>query len=101
MNGVRPLRDKGVYCTQSRARRERNSAEPRRCIVPTMKEIREIARQHGIRSTRMEKSELIRAIQRAEGNFDCFGTATEEECDQEECLWREECFRDSVAEEIR
>ena len=38
---------------------------------------------------------------RAEGNFDCFGTAAEEECSREECLWREECFRVSVAEEIR
>jgi len=69
--------------------------------MPTMKEIRDIARQLGIRSTRMEKVKLIRAIQRAEGNFDCFGTAAGEECSQEECLWREECFRDSVAEEIR
>jgi hypothetical protein len=49
----------------------------------------------------MQKAELIGAIQRAEGNFDCFGTATEEECDQEECLWREDCFRESVAEENR
>jgi hypothetical protein len=49
----------------------------------------------------MEKAELIRAIQRAEGNVDCFGTAAEEECSQEECLWREECFREYVAEEIR
>jgi hypothetical protein len=49
----------------------------------------------------MEKAELIRTIQRAEGNYDCYGTATDEECDQEECLWREECFRESVAEEIR
>ena len=69
--------------------------------MPTMKEIRESARQLGIRPARMEKVELIRAIQRAEGNFDCYGTATEEECDQEECLWREDCFRESVAEEIR
>ena len=64
-----------------------------------MKEIRDMARQLGVRSTRMRKADLIRAIQRAEGNFDCYGTATEEECDQEECLWREECFHDSVAEE--
>jgi hypothetical protein len=28
-----------------------------------------------------EKAELIRAIQRADGNYDCYGTATEEECD--------------------
>jgi hypothetical protein len=63
-----------------------------------MKEIREMAQRLGVRSTRMRKAELIRAIQRAEGNFDCYGTATEEECDQEECLWREECFRELVAE---
>ena len=69
--------------------------------MPTMKEIREMARQSGIRPARMEKAELIRTIQRTEGNFDCYGTATEEECDQEECLWREDCFRESVAEEIR
>jgi len=69
--------------------------------MPNMKEIREIARAVGVRSARMEKAELIRAIQRAEGNFDCYGTATEEECDQEECLWREECFKVSVAEENR
>ena len=69
--------------------------------MPTMREIREIARQLGIRSTRMEKAELIRAIQRAEGNFDCYGTAVEGECDQEECLWREDCFNESIAEEYR
>jgi len=66
-----------------------------------MKETRDIARQLGIRPTRMEKVELNRSIQRAEGNFDGFGTAAGEECSQEECLWREECFRVSVAEEIR
>ena len=63
-----------------------------------MKEIREMARQLGVRSTRMRKADLIRAIQQAEGNFDCYGTATEEECDQEECFWREDCFMESAAE---
>lgn len=67
--------------------------------MPNMKEIREMARQLGIRSNRMRKAELVRAIQRAEGNFDCYGTAAEEECDQEECLWREDCFMESAAEE--
>jgi len=69
--------------------------------MPNMNEIREMARPLGVRSTRMRKADLIRAIQRAEGNFDCYGTATVEECDQEECLWREECFKESVAEDIR
>ncbi|MBI5905021.1 MAG: SAP domain-containing protein [Deltaproteobacteria bacterium] len=69
--------------------------------MPNVKEVRNIARQLGIRSTRMEKAEIIRAIQKAEGNFDCYGTATGEECDQEECLWREDCFKASVAEDNR
>jgi len=69
--------------------------------MPSMKEIRAMARELGVRSARMEKAEIIRAIQRAEGNFDCYGTATEEECDQEECLWREDCFKESVAAENR
>lgn len=67
--------------------------------MPNMKEIREMARQLGIRSARMRKAELVRAIQRAEGNFDCYGTATEEECSQGNCLWREDCFMESVPEE--
>lgn len=60
-----------------------------------------MGRRLGIRSARMRKAELIRAIQRAEGNFDCFGRAAGEECDQLECFWREECLTDSVPEEIR
>ena len=66
--------------------------------MPNIKEIREMAKQLGVRSARMRKAELIQAIQRAEGNFDCYGTSTKEECDQEECLWREDCFMESIAE---
>ena len=64
-----------------------------------LQEIREIARTLGVRSKGMQKAELVRAIQRAEGNFDCFGTAVEDECDQESCMWREDCFFEAVAEE--
>ncbi len=39
------------------------------------------------------KMEAIRAIQRAEGNFDCYGRANEAYCDQAGCLFREECLR--------
>lgn len=41
--------------------------------------------------------EFTRLIQRAEGNFDCFGTAFDGECDQEACLWRGTCFTESAA----
>jgi hypothetical protein len=38
------------------------------------------------------KADAIRSIQRAEGNFDCFGTPENGYCDQEECLFREDCM---------
>jgi hypothetical protein len=62
-------------------------------------EIRRIAGQLGINPAGMEKADLVRAIQRAEGVNDCFGSAVSEECDEECCLWREECFFESVARE--
>lgn len=60
----------------------------------TVKEIREIAKAKGVRIRNMRKKEtLIRAIQQAEGNFDCFGTATSGVCDQSGCLWRKDCLK--------
>ena len=55
-------------------------------------EIKVIAQERGVNPGRMKKAELIRAIQRAEGNFDCFGTAKSGECGQINCLWREDCL---------
>ncbi len=40
----------------------------------------------------LSKRELIRRIQRTEGNFDCFGTA-KTYCDQFECCFREDCLK--------
>ena len=57
-----------------------------------MQEIRDIAKDHGIKVSRLKKEELIREIQRTEGNFDCFASAKSGECDQMGCLWREDCF---------
>ncbi len=57
-----------------------------------MLEIREIARKMGIKSGRLNKMRLIRTIQLDEGNFDCFGSAGEGECDQTLCKWREDCL---------
>jgi hypothetical protein len=65
-----------------------------------IKEIRKIAKNMRVSTKGMGKADLVRAIQRSEGNFDCFGTAVNEECDQESCLWREDCFFESVAEEM-
>jgi hypothetical protein len=57
----------------------------------TLKELRAIAKDLGIRTKNLRKAELIRAIQLAEGNFDCFGTAGDY-CDQLNCLFRKDCL---------
>jgi hypothetical protein len=57
-----------------------------------IQKIREIARHQGLEAGKAEKIELIKAIQRKEGNFDCFATAHEGVCDQGSCLWRTDCF---------
>jgi hypothetical protein len=36
---------------------------------------------------------LIRSIQRAEGNFDCYRTGRQQ-CDQMNCFWRDHCLKE-------
>ena len=56
-------------------------------------EIEKKARAAGIKDTwKYSKKDLIKNIQRKEGNFDCFGTATTY-CDQWICCWRQDCLR--------
>ena len=57
-----------------------------------MQEIRTIAKNYGIKTSRANKVELVRSIQVAEGNFNCFATATDGICDQLACIWRNDCF---------
>lgn len=54
--------------------------------------VRRIAKERGIRTARLSKLNMVREIQRQEGNFDCFATAYEGNCNQPVCLWREDCF---------
>jgi len=62
-----------------------------------MQEVRAIAKGMGIKSFGKTKADLIREIQRAEGNFDCYGSA-EDFCDQLECLFRESCLQETNSE---
>ncbi len=39
------------------------------------------------------QTHLIRAIQRAEGNIDCYATDRNRICGEEGCLWREGCLK--------
>lgn len=54
-------------------------------------EIKEIAKQHGIRVGNMKKSDLIRTIQEKENNSACFAHGMADRCGQDACLWREDC----------
>jgi hypothetical protein len=56
------------------------------------KEIQNIAKLKGLVHVNLFKTELIKAIQTKEGNFDCYSTAHSGKCDQLDCLWREDCF---------
>ena len=57
-----------------------------------MQEIRGIAKVYGIKTAKLTKVSIIKQIQRNEGNFDCFATAIDHQCDQVGCLWRNDCF---------
>jgi hypothetical protein len=55
-------------------------------------EIERKARALEIKDTwKYSKKDLVKAIQRQEGNFDCFGSASDH-CDQFVCCWRGDCL---------
>ena len=54
-------------------------------------EIQAIAKKRGIKFSRIKKADLIRKIQKEEGNNQCFQKA-ESSCDQMECCWRKDCL---------
>jgi hypothetical protein len=56
-----------------------------------IEEIRGIAKQRDVKTGKMRKGEIIRAIQEAEGNPMCFDTGKAAECGQANCLWRKDC----------
>lgn len=55
-------------------------------------EINDIARNKGLRPGRLKKTDLIRAIQAQENNTPCFATGILSQCEQADCLWREDCL---------
>jgi hypothetical protein len=56
-------------------------------------EIRERGKALGLGlPARMRKGEMIRAIQRAEGNQECFGAPWRFDCAQHGCCWRGDCL---------
>lgn len=61
-----------------------------------IQKIRTIAKEKGIKTGNLIKPELIWAIQKSEGNFNCYGSANSGFCDQVNCLWRKDCLEFSA-----
>ncbi|ACH37160.1 MULTISPECIES: Rho termination factor N-terminal domain-containing protein [Citrifermentans] len=56
-----------------------------------VQDIREIAQRMAIPTSKLKKGELIRVIQRTEGNRQCFDSGQSGQCGQRECLWADDC----------
>ncbi|MBT0665249.1 Rho termination factor N-terminal domain-containing protein [Geobacter pelophilus] len=56
-----------------------------------MDDVKEVAKGLGIKPGKMKKSDLIREIQRAEGNEECYNSGKADQCGQAGCAWREDC----------
>lgn len=54
-------------------------------------DVRKRVQKLGIKPSNMKKDEMIRTIQRVEGNFPCYRTETDY-CDQHGCVWRDDCL---------
>lgn len=54
-------------------------------------EVKKIAKERGIQIKGLKKAEIIQAIQRNEGNKDCYDTGGAGSCGQTNCLWRDDC----------
>ena len=55
-------------------------------------EIRKMAKGMQINTYRMKKTDIIRAIQKAENNIECYGTERIMHCNEDICLWRDDCL---------
>ncbi|MGB2998167.1 MAG: SAP domain-containing protein [Phycisphaerae bacterium] len=56
-----------------------------------MADVRARAKTMGITTARKGKEDLIREIQRGEGNRDCYNRGESQTCGQVACTWRDGC----------
>lgn len=54
-------------------------------------QVKDVAKDRGVKPGKLNKEMLIRSIQQVEGNPQCFNTEFSHLCGQENCLWREDC----------
>lgn len=57
----------------------------------TLKEVKTRAKGMGLKTSGGRKGDLVRAIQKKEGNVACFESGTDE-CNQFGCCWRPDCL---------
>lgn len=57
-----------------------------------LQDIRNKAREMGFNPNRMNKTDLVRAIQRHENNIECYATDRVQHCGELGCLWRTDCM---------
>ncbi|MGK5091376.1 SAP domain-containing protein [Deltaproteobacteria bacterium TL4] len=55
--------------------------------------VREIATKRGLSVVPKTKKGMIQAMQTQEGNKACFATNNSDICEQNQCLWREDCLQ--------
>ena len=60
-------------------------------ILMKVQEIRTLAKGRGLKPGRLAKTDLVRMLQKEEGNFDCFGKAGSH-CDHLECKYHKWCL---------
>jgi len=66
-------------------------------VIVTKKDLLKLAKQYLISSDDLSTTHLIRRIQLAEGNFDCFATVRVFACQQFQCRWRKDCLHEAAA----
>lgn len=57
----------------------------------TFAEIKKIASEQGIKIFGVKKVDIVRSIQKQEGNTPCFASGKVAECGQMHCLWIAAC----------
>jgi hypothetical protein len=57
----------------------------------TFTQLQKKAKDMGVKAIGVKKIELIRSIQKTEGNTPCFATGLTK-CEQYKCCWRRECL---------
>ena len=56
-------------------------------------DIKKLAKKMNINTYRMNRTDVVRHIQRAEHNPDCFATDRAIICNEMKCLWRDDCMK--------